>query len=80
MPSLCLILLVKPQYELFRSEVPEGGIINSIKDQEKALDRVIKNFKKYSFETIQVEKSKVLGAKGNQEFFCYMKRKNSDGS
>jgi 23S rRNA (cytidine1920-2'-O)/16S rRNA (cytidine1409-2'-O)-methyltransferase len=69
-PSGRLIVLIKPQFEVGKSEVGKGGIV---KETEKH-DRVINEIREFAagcgFAEHGVIKSPITGADGNQEFLA----------
>ena len=72
-----IIVLIKPQFEVGRGEVGEGGIV---RDSEKHLETIKKindfadNLNLQNLGTIE---SPILGAKGNKEFLaCYARKRN----
>jgi len=67
-PNATLIVLVKPQFEAGREEVPRGGIVRS----EKVHRRVVEEIGRFGAElSLRPEgeiPSPILGARGNREF------------
>ena len=68
------LILVKPQFELPRSEIPEGGVITDKKKRTKAIESVIEKFKSLNIECVKPIDSDVLGKNGNIETFLYLKK------
>ena len=70
-----IICLIKPQFELKKSDVGKGGIIRDEVLQKKICDE-IKNWFEFEFQpkTIQLAESIIKGQKGNREFFIYAKK------
>ncbi|MBP6218472.1 MAG: TlyA family RNA methyltransferase [Oligoflexales bacterium] len=66
------LLLVKPQFELRRDQIPEGGIVNSTSLQEAAVEQVTLAFSKLGLTRLGFAPSRTLGQKGNQEFFLWL--------
>ena len=67
-----LILLFKPQFEVGKKYIKKGRV----KDKEiitKALKEFLEFSKNLGFQIIKVLPSPILGKKGNQEFFIYLK-------
>jgi 23S rRNA (cytidine1920-2'-O)/16S rRNA (cytidine1409-2'-O)-methyltransferase len=67
------LLLVKPQFELGREDVPSGGIITDPSMRQKALERVKEALMREGLQVISTVESGVSGRKGNQEIFVYAK-------
>jgi 23S rRNA (cytidine1920-2'-O)/16S rRNA (cytidine1409-2'-O)-methyltransferase len=68
-----LLLLIKPQFEAERDEVEKGGLISDSAKQLEILERVKNSVKKEGYEILGELPSPILGRKGNQEFFLYLK-------
>ena len=65
-----MVILVKPQFELERTQVGKGGIIRDPQLHDEACRRVDDAVRRLGFETAIIP-SPVLGAEGNQEFLLY---------
>ena len=65
-----MVILVKPQFELERQQVPRGGVIRDPALHQQACRRVEDAVRQLGFQT-QIIPSPVLGAEGNQEFLLY---------
>ncbi len=67
-PGGWVVVLVKPQFEAGRSEVPRGGVVRS----EETWGRVVAEIEalgaSLGLEPLGVRPSPILGARGNQEF------------
>ena len=65
-----IISLIKPQFEAKREEVGKGGIIKETKVHNRVCKEIELWFLK-NFENVKIEicESKILGQKGNKEFF-----------
>lgn len=64
-----LIALIKPQFEVEKREVEEGGIIKNPFLHQKVCDKIkIWLEKEHNFEIFGIIESPILGAKGNKEF------------
>ncbi|MFP3013148.1 MAG: TlyA family RNA methyltransferase [Rickettsia sp.] len=72
-----LIALIKPQFEVEKHEVEQGGIIKNPLLHHKVCDK-IKDWleKEHNFKIFSIIESPILGAKGNKEFLICGKRKN----
>ena len=71
------ILLVKPQFELPRLDVPEGGVVKDPLLQQKALKLVEDSFINLGLTDIKSVPSRIKGHSGNQESFIYIKNKKT---
>jgi 23S rRNA (cytidine1920-2'-O)/16S rRNA (cytidine1409-2'-O)-methyltransferase len=70
-PGAEFLILVKPQFELPRQDVAEGGIVCDAALHEKAIARVRDAAIRAGVETLGVKPSHLTGAEGNQEFFLH---------
>ncbi len=66
------ILLVKPQFELPRQDIPDGGVIYDIGLQKKALQLVEASFNNLGYSNIKSVPSRIKGHSGNQEYFLFI--------
>lgn len=66
-----LIALIKPQFELPKHLVEEGGIIRSPELHKQACDSVSEWLQEQGFNIIGIKPCSQLGTKGNQEFLLY---------
>jgi len=66
-----LILLVKPQFEALREEVPDGGVITDPELHTTILKRLAKSFITAGLMPQQWSYSPIKGPKGNIEFWLY---------
>lgn len=72
------LILVKPQFELSREEIGQGGIVADAALHDKAILIVRQAASRAGLECLGVHPSQLTGAEGNQEFFLHA-RKNSLG-
>lgn len=68
------LVLVKPQFELSREEVAEGGVVENDALHEKAIMQVREAALQLSLLCQGVKPSRVPGAEGNQEFFLHARK------
>ena len=68
-----LLCLVKPQFELARSEIGEGGIVTEKSLRISAVNKVIKFCGDFGLRSRGCIESPVMGTKGNQEYLLYLK-------
>jgi len=67
--------LVKPQFELRRSDVGSGGVVRKPELHQRAIDKIVEFVTHLGHMVIGIVPSRVKGADGNQEFFtCLRKR------
>jgi 23S rRNA (cytidine1920-2'-O)/16S rRNA (cytidine1409-2'-O)-methyltransferase len=73
-----LLILVKPQFELPRQDVPEGGIVSDPALHEKAIAKVHEAATRAGLEVLGARPSRLAGAEGNQEYFLYARKKSME--
>jgi 23S rRNA (cytidine1920-2'-O)/16S rRNA (cytidine1409-2'-O)-methyltransferase len=67
-PGARLIVLVKPQFEAGRGEVPRGGVVRSAKIQERVVEEIARFGEQMTLDVVGELASPILGARGNREF------------
>ncbi len=75
-----LLVLVKPQFQLPRGKVMEGGVVQNPLLQEEAVANVRDFAKNLDLVCEHVFPCPVHGAKGNKEFFLYLTGINPSGA
>lgn len=70
-PSADFLILVKPQFELEKSEIGKGGIVRDAALHQKAIDRVQSAAAACALQLLGVRPSRLPGSAGNQEFFLH---------
>jgi 23S rRNA (cytidine1920-2'-O)/16S rRNA (cytidine1409-2'-O)-methyltransferase len=70
-----ILALIKPQFELQRSEVGKGGIVRDQDLHLKAQDKIVAFVTELGHVVIGIVPSAVKGADGNQEFFACMRKR-----
>ena len=68
------LILVKPQFELRREEIADGGVVADRSLHEKAIAGVRKACEKAGLLPLNVRSSKLTGAQGNQEYFLHARK------
>lgn len=68
------VILVKPQFELSRGEVAEGGIVREKALQEKAVAIVRAEAEELGLTVIASAASHLPGMEGNQEYFLHARK------
>jgi 23S rRNA (cytidine1920-2'-O)/16S rRNA (cytidine1409-2'-O)-methyltransferase len=70
-----ILALIKPQFELQRSEVGKGGIVGDPRLHQKAQDKIVAFVNDLGHVVAGIAPAAIKGADGNQEFFaCIRKR------
>lgn len=69
------ILLIKPQFEVKKHEVGEGGIVRESEKHERVVNEVNESAKIIGFEVLKIIDSPILGMEGNKEFLAYYQKK-----
>jgi 23S rRNA (cytidine1920-2'-O)/16S rRNA (cytidine1409-2'-O)-methyltransferase len=74
-PGAEFLILIKPQFELRRGEIGEGGIVVDPGLHEKAIEIVRAAAGAAGIECLDVKPSRLTGAEGNQEFFLHARKR-----
>ena len=78
-PSVRLVLLMKPQFEVGRAHVGKGGIVKDAHLWEQVQNDVAALCSTLGFYDIHTMPSPIVGAKGNHEFLLTARRELSQG-
>ena len=70
-PEADFICLIKPQFEVGKSNVGKGGIVKNEKIRASAVDKVTSFAESIGFSTKGVIKSPIEGGDGNVEFLAH---------
>jgi 23S rRNA (cytidine1920-2'-O)/16S rRNA (cytidine1409-2'-O)-methyltransferase len=74
-PHGVTLALIKPQFELQRSDVRKGGIVRDPRLHQKAQDKIVAFVNDLEHVVAGIAPAAIKGADGNQEFFaCIRKR------
>ena len=73
------ICLVKPQFEVGRSNIGKGGIVKSEKARNAALNAVIAFSESIGFKLCATMRSPIEGGDGNIEFLIHLKKPSTVG-
>jgi 23S rRNA (cytidine1920-2'-O)/16S rRNA (cytidine1409-2'-O)-methyltransferase len=74
-PDGVILALIKPQFELQRSDVGKGGIVRDARLHQKAQDKIVAFVNDLGHVIAGIAPAGIKGADGNQEFFaCIQKR------
>lgn len=68
-----VIALVKPQFEAAKSEVGKGGIIRDTRVRRRVLQETAAAAESHRFAVLDLMRSPITGAKGNVEYFLWLK-------
>jgi 23S rRNA (cytidine1920-2'-O)/16S rRNA (cytidine1409-2'-O)-methyltransferase len=74
-PTSDFLILIKPQFELRREDIPSGGIVDDARLHEKAIASVQKCAEAAGLTCLKVLPSHLTGAEGNQEFFLHARKR-----
>ena len=70
-PGADFLILIKPQFELEKSEIGKGGIVRDAALHQKAIERVSAGATACGLTILGVRPSCLPGTEGNQEFFLH---------
>ena len=71
-PGGLTLALIKPQFEVMKTEVEKKGIIRDSRKHEKVIDRIRIFSEGLGFIVKGICESAIRGAKGNREFWIYL--------
>jgi 23S rRNA (cytidine1920-2'-O)/16S rRNA (cytidine1409-2'-O)-methyltransferase len=66
--EICIICLIKPQFELPRELIPKGGVVKNPAHHQQAIDKIITFVEASGLQAENVIPSPIRGPKGNTEF------------
>jgi 23S rRNA (cytidine1920-2'-O)/16S rRNA (cytidine1409-2'-O)-methyltransferase len=69
-----LLVLVKPQFELPKRDIPDGGVVTDPELHAKAVEKVRIAATVAELEILGVTPSRLAGAEGNQEYFLHARK------
>jgi len=72
-----ILALIKPQFELQRSDVGKGGIVRDPDLHRKAQDKIVALVTQLGHVVTGIVPSTIKGADGNQEFFACMRKRSA---
>ncbi len=73
-PNADLLVLVKPQFELPKQDIPAGGVVTDSELHQKAVEKVRIAATVAELEILGVTPSRLPGAEGNQEYFLHARK------
>jgi 23S rRNA (cytidine1920-2'-O)/16S rRNA (cytidine1409-2'-O)-methyltransferase len=76
-PDGVILALIKPQFELQRSEVGKGGIVRDPRLHQKAQDKIVAFVTDLGHVVTGIAAAAIKGADGNQEFFACIRKRSA---
>jgi 23S rRNA (cytidine1920-2'-O)/16S rRNA (cytidine1409-2'-O)-methyltransferase len=76
-PEGVLLALIKPQFELQRSDVGKGGIVRDARLHQKAQDKIVAFVNDLGHVVVGTAPAGIKGADGNQEFFACIRKRSA---
>jgi 23S rRNA (cytidine1920-2'-O)/16S rRNA (cytidine1409-2'-O)-methyltransferase len=76
-PDGVILALIKPQFELQRSDVGKGGIIRDPRLHQKAQDKIVAFVSDLGHVVAGIAPARIKGADGNQEFFACIRKQSA---
>jgi 23S rRNA (cytidine1920-2'-O)/16S rRNA (cytidine1409-2'-O)-methyltransferase len=76
-PDGVILVLIKPQFELQRSEVGKGGIVRDPRLHQKAQDKIVAFMSDLGHVVAGIAPAAIKGADGNQEFFACIRKRSA---
>ncbi|MBW2076795.1 MAG: TlyA family RNA methyltransferase [Deltaproteobacteria bacterium] len=68
-----ILALIKPQFEAGKSMVGKGGVVRDEEVQKKVVADLVDFFSGLGLEVLGTMESPITGAKGNREYFAYLR-------
>jgi len=68
-----LLALIKPQFEAGKGMAGKGGVIRDVELQKRVVAELVEFFTRIGLEVLGTMESPITGAKGNREYFAYLK-------
>jgi 23S rRNA (cytidine1920-2'-O)/16S rRNA (cytidine1409-2'-O)-methyltransferase len=72
-----ILALIKPQFELQRSDVGKGGIVRDARLHQKAQDKIVAFVNDLGHVIAGIAPAGIKGADGNQEFFACIRKRSA---
>ena len=69
------VVLIKPQFEVKKHEVGDGGIVRETEKHERVINEVNESAQINGLEVLKIIESPILGMEGNKEFLAYYLKK-----
>lgn len=68
-----LLALIKPQFEVGKGMVGKGGVVRDVELQKRVVADLVEFFTGVGLEVRGTMESPITGAKGNREYFAYLR-------
>jgi 23S rRNA (cytidine1920-2'-O)/16S rRNA (cytidine1409-2'-O)-methyltransferase len=68
-----LLALIKPQFEAGKGMVGKGGVVRDVELQKRVVAELAEFFTRIGLEVLGTMESPITGAKGNREYFAYLR-------
>jgi len=68
-----LLTLIKPQFEAGKGMVGKGGVVRDVELQKRVVADLVEFFARIGLEVLGTIESPITGAKGNREYFAYLR-------
>jgi 23S rRNA (cytidine1920-2'-O)/16S rRNA (cytidine1409-2'-O)-methyltransferase len=69
-----MVALIKPQFEIGKGKVGKRGVVKKEEDHKKVIEDLSLFFEEKGLKVMGTLESPIRGAKGNREFFIYLKK------
>jgi 23S rRNA (cytidine1920-2'-O)/16S rRNA (cytidine1409-2'-O)-methyltransferase len=69
------VVLIKPQFEVKKHEVGDGGIVIETEKHERVVNEVNESAQMNGLQVLKIIESPILGMEGNKEFLAYYLKK-----
>ncbi|MEI9479702.1 MAG: TlyA family RNA methyltransferase [Deltaproteobacteria bacterium] len=79
-PGGGIISLIKPQFEVRKGQVGQGGVVRDAALHREVIARLSTFSTRLGLHVLGVTESPLLGPKGNKEFFIYLKKEEERAS
>src|SRR5262249_21292652 len=76
-PTGVILALIKPQFELQRTDVGRGGVVRDAQLHQKAQDRIVAFVTHSGHVVTGIARSAIKGTDGNQEFFACIRKRSA---
>jgi 23S rRNA (cytidine1920-2'-O)/16S rRNA (cytidine1409-2'-O)-methyltransferase len=76
--NIALIALIKPQFELPKGKIGQGGVVRDAQLHEEAVDALRSFAGKHHLKVEGIVPSPILGPKGNKEFLIFLTGDSSE--
>ena len=75
-PDASILALIKPQFEVGKSQVGKGGVVRAPELHQQVIKELSDFFETIKLTPQAVYPSPLIGPKGNREFFVFLKKQN----